>query len=276
MSRDSNHLVIPEFERRWSRYAKPVHPSWTIDETAVLVRGGIVVGEYFDEADITSASSSATYGYGEFDARPYDLQRVAVLRGPQGTLFGVGAMGGVIRFITNRPVLDHLQMSADMSSSFTQSGAPGQRIEAMVNAPIIANVLGLRIAGETEHGGGWINEPAANLRNINGNDLTDVRIQGRWQPISALNVYATQTIHRNSYGLSNNEDANGNYIQLFNSALVPNGRESFDLSNLTLIYDFGSFELVNSATYYNREVQAKNWGYPCAFCSGSIEFMEAA
>ena len=44
---------------------------------------GAVVGEYLDEADITSASASATFGYGEFDARPYDLERVEVLRGPK-------------------------------------------------------------------------------------------------------------------------------------------------------------------------------------------------
>ena len=222
---------------------------------------GAVVGEYLDEADITSASSSATFGYGELDARPYDLERVEVLRGPQGTLFGVSAMGGVIRFITQKPVLDRFQMDEDASASFTQGGAPGQRLQAMINTPLITGKLGLRVAGEFDRAGGWIDEPAAGLKDINSQNLADVRIEGMYQPTSRLNVYAMQIIHRDSYGLDQSEDANGNYTPPWGLSVVPTGEENYELSNLVATYDFGGVKLLNSATYYNRSVSAKNWGY---------------
>lgn len=222
---------------------------------------GAVVGEYLDEADITSASSSATFGYGEFDARPYDLQRVEVLRGPQGTLFGVSAMGGVIRFITQKPVLDRFQMDEDVTASFTQGGAPGQRLEAMINTPLITDKLGLRVAGEFDRGGGWIDEPAASLKDINSQNLVDLRIESTYRPTSRLDVYAMQIIHRDTYGLNQSEDADGNYTPPWGLTTVPNGEENYELSNLTASYDFGGVKLLNSATYYNRSVAAKNWGY---------------
>jgi iron complex outermembrane recepter protein len=222
---------------------------------------GAVVGEYLDEADITSASASATFGYGELDARPYDLERVEVLRGPQGTLFGVSAMGGVIRFITQKPVLDRFQMDEDVTASFTQGGAPGQRLEAMINTPLVTDKLGLRVAGEFDRAGGWIDEPVASLKDINSQNLVDVRIESTYRPTSRLNIYAMQIIHRDTHGLTQSEDADGNYTPPWGLTLVPNGEENYELSNLTASYDFGSVKLLNSATYYNRAVTAKNWGY---------------
>ena len=115
---------------------------------------GAVVGEYMDDADMTAGASGASGGLGILDMDAYDLERVEVLRGPQGTLFGVGAVGGVIRYITNKPMLDRFQMNADVAALFTQYGAPGQRIEAMVNTPVVPGTLGLRFAGKFDHQGG--------------------------------------------------------------------------------------------------------------------------
>ena len=99
--------------------------------------GSSLIGIYLDEADVTS------WAYTQLDLRSYDLERVEVLRGPQGTLYGDGSAGGTIRFITKNPQLDHFSMNADVAALFTENGAPGQRIEAMVNVPLIDNVLGV-------------------------------------------------------------------------------------------------------------------------------------
>lgn len=221
---------------------------------------GAVVGEYVDEADATPAADAAAFGFGQFDMRMYDLERVEVLRGPQGTLFGVGAMGGVIRFITNKPALGRFEMTSDVATLFTQSGAPSQRVDAMVNAPVLSNTVAIRVAGEFEHDGGWIDEPAANLKNINGQNLVDVRIEGLWQPSPAFKAYATQIIHRNQYGLGTGEDANGNYNQSFGLTLAPTGQDSLNLSNLTLTYTLDTVQLLSSTTYFSHSLTLRNWG----------------
>jgi iron complex outermembrane receptor protein len=234
---------------------------------------GAVIGEYMDEADLTSGAQAAAGGYGQPDTRMYDMNRVETLRGPQGTLFGVGAMGGVIRFITNKPDLNSYQMSVDAATLFTQDGAPGQRIDWMVNAPLVSDTLGLRIAGEFDHEGGWVDQPAANLKNINDQNIVDVRFQGLWQPNSQFKVYAMQTIHRNSYGVGQGEDASGNFTQAFGLTTTPTGQENQNLSNLVLTYDFDGIQLLSSSTYWNHSQTLYNNGYTLYDIGGLEEYI---
>lgn len=214
-----------------------------------LSGNGSLVGEYIDEADISADGYAGQVGYGAGDVQLYDLERVEVLKGPQGTLYGDGAMGGVIRYITNKPAADRYEMSADVSASFTQYGAPSQRTEAMLNTPLIADSLALRIAGQFEHDGGWVDEPAASLKNINDLNLTDVRIEGLWQPIARFNVLATQVIHREAYGIGGGEDAQGNISQVYGVTAPPNGEQSLNLSNVTVTADLAKAQLLSSSTY---------------------------
>src|SRR6185312_3147603 len=121
------------------------------------VGNGSMVGQYIDDADVTAETVYGSNTSG--DGGLYDLSRVEVLKGPQGTLYGDGSMGGVIRYITNRPVLDQFQTSTDVAALFTESGAPSQRLQAMLNSPLVAGTLGVRLAGLFEHDGGWVDEP---------------------------------------------------------------------------------------------------------------------
>lgn len=244
---------------------------------AVYLRGvgnnlgtGAMVGTYVNDADTTAATVySGTAGYATNDDALYDLQRVEVLKGPQGTLYGDGSMGGVIRYITNDPVLDRVQMDADVAELFTQYGAPGQRVETMLNTPIIDGTLGLRFAGMFEHDGGWVDEPAANSKNINGGNLTDIRAEALWQPTERFKLKIMQTIHRHTSGLGEGEDANGNISTFFNTTYTPSVTDSSDLSNLSLIYDFADAQLLSSSTYlsggendYNQYPVTSVPGYP--------------
>src|SRR6185437_480400 len=78
----------------------------TIRGVSNLFGNGALVGQYVNDADVTPEGQTGSGGFGQFDVQTYDLSRVEVLRGPQGTLYGDGSMGGVIRFITNKPALD--------------------------------------------------------------------------------------------------------------------------------------------------------------------------
>jgi iron complex outermembrane receptor protein len=213
-----------------------------------------LIGMYVDEADVTSASSA------QLNLNAYDLERVEVLRGPQGTLYGEGSAGGTIRFITKNPNLNAFGMDADVASLFTEHGAPSQRINMMLNAPVVPGELGMRIAGTFDHEGGWIDQPAAGRKNINGEDLADVRVKALWQPFQELSVSAMAEIHRNNAGFPGGEDANGNFTQLFNLTTTPTVVDNFDIYNLTLTYELPAVRILNTTSYVKqgREASATN------------------
>jgi len=220
---------------------------------------GAMVGQYIDDADITADTyQSGTQGYATGDNGLYDLSRVEVLKGPQGTLYGDGSMGGVIRYITNKPVLDRFQMSADAAALFSQYGAPGQRIETMLNTPLVQGALGLRLAGMFENDGGWVDEPAAKLKNVNGTNSVDVRAQALWQPTARFKAEAMQIVHRNTGGIGEGEDISGTITPLFGTVFVPNIENSSNLSNLRATYDFDGAQLLSSSTYLNGNENVNN------------------
>lgn len=231
---------------------------------------GAFVSEYVDEADITPQGFSGNFGYGNFDSQTYDLERVEVLRGPQGTLYGEGAMGGTLRFITNKPVLDRFQVDGDTSALFTEDGEPSQRFEAVLNAPLVMNTLGLRFAGEVEHDGGWIDEPVGNLNNINRQNVADGRVEGLWEPSAQFRVSMTQIIHRSSYGLNSGEDASGNFTPTFDLTVAPRGEENFNVSNVTMTYDVHHVQLLSSTTYFDHSLVTDNYMQVLPYLSGVV------
>jgi iron complex outermembrane recepter protein len=212
-----------------------------------------LVGLYLDEADVTVSQSSP------IDVSSlYDLERIEVLRGPQGTLYGEGSAGGTIRFVTKNPDLNRFAMSSDVTASFTEGGAPSQRIDAMLNVPLVSNVLGLRLVGTFRRDGGWINQPAVDARDINGNDLSGLRAKGLWQPNSNLKISAMADISRSDRGQGTGEDAMGNYTQVFELTTMPRLKVDHDLYNLTLTYDFSSVQVLNTLTYLKEANDSRN------------------
>ena len=214
-----------------------------------------LIGMYLDEADVTSGTAA------QLDLRTYDLERIEVLRGPQGTLYGEGSAGGTIRFITKNPVLDRFSMNADVSALFTQDGSPGQRIETMLNTPLIDGVLGLRIAGTFEHDGGWIDQPSADRKDINGQNLAEVRVKGLWQPSSEFTASAMALIHRNDESVSSGEDADGNYTQIAGITTTPRVVDDFDVYNLTLSYEFAFAKLLSATSYTKQNRDTTDYSY---------------
>jgi iron complex outermembrane receptor protein len=218
---------------------------------------GSLVGVYVDEADTTVGGLSVT----QVNPITYDLERVEVLRGPQGTLYGDGSEGGTIRLITKNPNLSRFSLDSQIYTLFTQGGQPGQRVNAMVNVPLIENQLGLRVAATYEHDGGWIDLAGTDQRNINSEDLTNVRIKGLWQPNAQVNVSAMAIINRDlrALGYSDN-DSPTQFTQALNFPAAPRARNDYDLYNLTLTYDLAAgVRILNSTTYihvFNPEFNA--------------------
>jgi iron complex outermembrane recepter protein len=113
------------------------------------------VGFYLDEVPL-SASAVALNGRTVIDPDLFDLNNVEVLRGPQGTLYGAGSMGGTIKLVTNKPILDRFEAATDVNSSYTDSGGSlNGGGSGMVNIPI-GDVVALRVVGTEKYISGWI------------------------------------------------------------------------------------------------------------------------
>jgi iron complex outermembrane recepter protein len=90
------------------------------------------------------------------DVYAADLERIEVLEGPQGTLFGSGAQAGVLRYITNKPKLDTIEGSINAGYSYTAGGNPNSNANGMINLPLIADTLAVRAVIYTDSRGGYI------------------------------------------------------------------------------------------------------------------------
>ena len=91
------------------------------------------------------------------DVYAADIERIEVLEGPQGTLFGAGAQAGVIRYITNKPKLDKTEAIFNAGYGYTSHGDPSSSIDATINLPLIEDKFALRAVIYNERRGGYIN-----------------------------------------------------------------------------------------------------------------------
>jgi len=91
------------------------------------------------------------------DVYAADLERIEILEGPQGTLFGAGAQAGVVRYITNKPKLDRVESSVSAAYSVTAHGDPSTTVEGVLNVPVIPDKFAVRVVAYNESRGGYIN-----------------------------------------------------------------------------------------------------------------------
>src|ERR1700679_2247984 len=130
--------------------------------TDVAIRGiysngnSPTTGIYIDETPIAVRQNVAAGFSGSPHPDIFDLDRIEVLRGPQGTLFGSSAMGGVIRFITPAPNLQDASGYSKAEFSYTDRGAPSYAVGLAYGAPIVQGVAGFRVRGWVHSDGGFI------------------------------------------------------------------------------------------------------------------------
>lgn len=133
------------------------------------------VGLFLDDSRINFALPDP-------DLRLVDIDRVEVLRGPQGTLYGTGALGGIVRIVTNRPQLDQWGGGVALEGISLNHVDPGGALEAHINAPLAEGTLALRAVGYIDRSGGWIDDGLRGLSNINRATRTGGRANLRWMP----------------------------------------------------------------------------------------------
>ncbi len=166
-------------------------------------------GVYLDE---TPLQTRALRGFSQPDPQLFDVARVEVLRGPQGVLFGSSTMGGLVRIVTNQPDPTRVAASGQASVSSVTDGGTGWDAKAMVNLPIVADSLALRVSGGVVRQGGWIDDlrpttgdltanagTSAVRKDVNWTRTGTVRTALRWNATPTLTI-TPSFVWQASYG----------------------------------------------------------------------------
>jgi iron complex outermembrane recepter protein len=222
--------------------------------------GAGTTGIYIDDTPIQMRS----LGFNPDETLPkaFDLQRVEILRGPQGTLFGAGSEGGAVRYILTQPSVDSSSTYMRSELSYTQYGQPNYELGIAHGEPLVNGTLGFRASAWYRGDGGWINrvDPtsgAALDRNINRSGTFVGRLAAVWQPTSAVSV--TPSIlyqHQKKDDDSTYWPAYSNPgAGQFNTATperIPNDDEYY-LPAVKLQWNLGGSELIANGSYFHRK-----------------------
>jgi outer membrane receptor protein involved in Fe transport len=185
------------------------------------------------------------------DLRVLDMERIEVIRGPQGTLYGAGSMAGTIRYITRKPDASQYFGTADTFVSSTERGGANWGLKGSVNLPLAANKLALRLGAYVEEGSGYVDNVGTGEKDANSQATTQANASLRWQPSDVLTVDASFT-----YQKFESDGSNGVFREFDNQAFsrVPTGfDDNLRIYNLTLGYDAGPVDFVSSTSYLDRK-----------------------
>ena len=138
-----------------------------------VINGVPTVGYYLD-------GISTELNFQSPDPKLFDIQRIEVLRGPQGTLYGAGAVGGLIQVITNPPDPSGFDAKADVEYFSIDHADGSYGVNAMVNIPLISDVLALRVVALTRENSGWIDAPLLDKKGANWQDDKGLRTSLKW------------------------------------------------------------------------------------------------
>lgn len=211
------------------------------------------VATYLDDTPYTSEGPFANTGISP-NIDPYDLQRIEVLRGPQGTLYGSLALGGLLKYVTNAPDPTHFAASAQTGvSTVDHGGGTGFDVHAMVNLPLADNAA-LRLVGYDSYYPGFIDDPSRGLQDINGSHVSGGRAALLYTPTDSFSVRFNvlhQEIHA---GDISTEDVNPGLTPTYGNLTMerliaqPSEGEN-ELYNMTINWDLGFAKLLSSTSY---------------------------
>ena len=223
------------------------------------------VSFYLDEMPIQTISSGSTTSFAQtiIDPKMFDLERVEVLRGPQGTLYGSSSMGGTIRLITRQPVIGEFESSIGTDISSTTGGGTNFRLNGMVNAPLSDSVTLRVVASYTDNDGyfdrvssGTGTAPAGDVfaTDVNTEETISVRAALRWQINE--NAYLQPSVFTQTTEMDGKPNFDGPITDSVQFAPYDTAEpfdDEFTMSNLTYVHDFGAMSLLASFSKIDRE-----------------------
>jgi len=224
------------------------------------IAGAATTALYIDDTPIETRHINLT------SQNPYpalfDVSRVEVLRGPQGTLFGAGAEGGAVRFISPEPGLTASSGYFLSELATTANGDPSYAVGAATGSSIIDDKLGFRLSASFRNDGGWVNRvnfatgDTVDARS-NRQQTTTLRGALTWVVTEGLVItpslyYQEQYLNDTGYYWKELSNPSGNEFN--NGNVIPSpDRDKFYLPALKIVWSFGAARLISNTSYFSRD-----------------------
>ena len=185
------------------------------------------------------------------DLKLVDIDRIEVLRGPQGTLYGAGSLGGLVRIIPHEPDFNSYQTMAEATVSSIRDGGISSGVDGMINVPVVPGIFALRAVGYFDNIGGYIDEIRLGINNANRTYRSGARLAMDWQPegvwtISANLAFQKINARDSQYYLD------GLPILKSDNYLLEPHSDSFLQMGITATGELGWAEIVSSTSYLDR------------------------
>ena len=204
------------------------------------------VGQYLGEARLT-------YNAPDPDLALYDIAETEILEGPQGTLYGAGTLGGILRLDPVMPRLDRMDFGLSLGGSTTRHGADGFDVAGLFNLPLKRDVAGLRILAYASNDGGYIDDPGRDLRDINLTRTRGGRAELRIEPGPTWTIDVTGVI-QDIYARDGNYADRGLPKLERLSTLAQPFDNDYALANIVVRHAIGEAELLSSTTLVRHDV----------------------
>ncbi len=227
--------------------------------------GSATVAVYLDDVSLTTRN---LYSQGTAEIRFFDIDRVEVLRGPQGTLYGASSLGGTIRFISRQPDVVRFGGSAMAQISSTSHGGINHNLEGVLNVPLVKDSVGLRVGVQTGHNSGYIDQVDVNTlavtnKGINSTnwDVLKLAVKAQLNPAWTVTPavfaqrYKSNDIDAAYLAVGGYQSANaGAPLQLFQTSKIVRepGKDSLTVPTLTVNGDVGFGDVTGILSGYTR------------------------
>jgi iron complex outermembrane recepter protein len=237
------------------------------------------VGIYLNDISLITIGTNFT---GAADPLLVDIERVEVLKGPQGTLYGGSAMGGAIKYVTREPQMNKFAVSAAGGTGYVDHGGVSYNAESFLNIPLIDDRLAMRIGGAYRLDAGYVDNVPGGLvqvfsksattppaafapvtydntgtlarDNWNERSTTVGRVSVKWVPIDSLTIVPIATIQRSDK--ANTDDFFTNLPKIENSVrFTEPTRDNLEVYSLNATQQFGWADLTSLTGYMSRGVE---------------------
>ncbi len=218
--------------------------------------GGVsaTIGTYVDETPYGSVTGLANGGVLAPDIETFDMQRIEVLRGPQGTLYGASSLGGLLKYVTNAPDPRGYAARVEVDGEDTSHGELGGSVKAMVNVPL-GDKLAVRLSGFYDDLSGFIDDPLRNATRVNETKYSGGRFSVLAKPSDNLTIRLSAVLEDISSRGTSDVDVNPATLQPLYGDLTqsrtfsqPN-RVAYRIADLNVGYDFGFAKLTSISSY---------------------------
>lgn len=221
------------------------------------------VGMYLDDAPIGSSGIYNRSNIFSLDLLPFDIERLEVLRGPQGTLYGASSIGGLLKYVTVQPDLDRMSVRASGEIFTIAHGKDlGWAGSAMVNLPVIADQLAVSASYSRRDTPGYVDNIQTGERDVNDAVQQGGRAAVLWQPDTALTIKLSalfQSVDSDNVslvyeGMGNIPLAPGAAFLSTNAQLPEPFDSDFQFYSGSIAYDFGFAELSSTTSYSQLKI----------------------